>query len=80
MMLRLKTIIDEMKDVPENRLEDVFQFVHALNVKTIKKDVQRKKILSYAGAFSDMPQKEYADFIRETKKIRASLFSRNVDL
>ena len=79
-MLRLKTIIDEMKDVPENRLEDVFQFVHALNVKTKKKDAQRKKILSYAGAFSDMPEKDYAGFVRETKRVRASLFIRSLDL
>lgn len=72
--------MDEMKDVPANRLEDVFQFVHALNAKTKKKESLRKKILSYAGAFSDMSDKDYAGFIRETKKTRARLFNRSIDV
>lgn len=72
--------MDEMKDVPANRLEDVFQFVHALNVKTKKKESLRKKILSYAGAFSDMSAQDYAGFIRITKKTRDRLFNRSIDV
>ena len=79
-MLTLNTILKEMKDVPVNRLEELYQFVHALTPKPKQKESLRKKILSYGGAFSDMTGKDYTDFINQTKKTRTKLFDRNIDL
>lgn len=79
-MLTLNAILKEMKDVPVSRLEELYQFVHSLTPKTKPTDTLRKKILSYGGAFSDMSQKDYADFLNQTKKTRAKLFDRNIDL
>ena len=79
-MLTLNTILKEMKDVPVNRLEELYQFVHALTPKPKQKESLRKKILSYAGAFSDMTGKDYSGFISQTKKARTKLFDRNIDL
>jgi hypothetical protein len=67
-MLTLNTILEEMKEVPVNRLEELYQFVHSLTPKSKKTEVLRKKILSYGGAFSDMSSKEYAGFVNHTKK------------
>ena len=69
-----------MKDVPVSRLEELYQFVHSLTPKVKRKESLRKKILSYGGAFSDMSNKDYADFLTQTKKTRSKLFDRKVDL
>ena len=79
-MLTLNAILKEMKDVPVNRLEELYQFIHSLTPKTKPTDKLRKKILSFGGAFSDMSNKDYTEFLNQTKKIRANLFDRNIDL
>lgn len=79
-MLTLNTILKEMKDVPVNRLEELYQFVHSLTPTTKQTETLRKKILSYGGAFSDISNKDYADFVSETKKTRTKLFDHNIDL
>jgi predicted flavoprotein YhiN len=79
-MLTLNTILEEIKEVPVSRLEELYQFVHALTPQPKKTEVLRKKILSFGGAFSDMSSKEYASFVNHTKKTRANLFDRKVTL
>lgn len=79
-MVTINTIIKEMKDVPVERLEEVYELVHSLNTKTKAKNNSRKKILSFAGVFSDMSDKEYEDFKSETKKIRNTFLDRDSTL
>ena len=79
-MLTLNTILEEIKDVPVSRLEELYQFVHSLTPKTKQTETLRKKILSFGGAFSDMSSKDYSDFLNQTKKTRTKLFDRNIDL
>ncbi len=57
-----------MKDVPVSQLEELYQYVQSLTPKTKATDTLRKKILSFAGAFSDMSSKDYADFLNKQKK------------
>jgi len=79
-MLTFNAILKEMKDVPVNRLEELYQFVHSLTPTTKQTETLRKKILSFGGAFSDMSSKNYSDYLNQTKKSRAKLFDRNIDL
>lgn len=79
-MLTLNNILKEIKDVPLNRLEELYQLIHSLTPKTKPTEVLRKKILSFGGAFSDMSSKDYADYLKQTKKARAQLFDRNIEL
>lgn len=79
-MLTLNTIIKEMKDVPIDRLEELYEFVHSLTPKTKQTETIRKKILSFGGAFNDMTNKDYTEYFNHTKKSRSKLFDRNVDL
>jgi hypothetical protein len=78
--MTLKPILDEIKDVPVSRLEELYQFVHSLTPKTKKSEGSRKKILSFGGAFSDMSNKDYRDFLNQTKKTRTKLLDRRIDL
>lgn len=75
-MLTLNNIFQEIKEVPVERLEEVYEFVHSLNPKTKHSEKSRKKVLSFAGAFSEMSKKDYADFRKENKNARKTLFER----
>ena len=79
-MLILNAILNEMKDVPAERLEELYQYVHSLSSNTKQTEKVRKKILSFSGAFSDMSEEDYIDFLSQTKKMRTKLFDRNIEL
>ncbi len=79
-MLTFNAILKELKDVPVNRLEELYQFVHSMTPSTKQTQTLRKKILSYGGAFSDMSKKDYTEYLNQTKKSRTKLFDRNIDL
>jgi hypothetical protein len=79
-MLTLNTIIKEIKDVPVNRLEDLYQYVHSLTSSKKQTENLRKKILSFGGAFSDMSNEDYSDFLNQTQKSRTVLFDRKIEL
>jgi hypothetical protein len=78
-MSTLNTIIKEMKDVPVNRLEELYQFIHAMTPKTKHSDTSRKRILAFGGAFSDMSNSDYADFLNQTKKTRTEILDRKFE-
>ena len=68
-MPTINSILREMKDIPVDRLEEVYQFVHSLPSKVQTTVRRRNKIISCGGAFSDMSDKDYAD-LRKTKETR----------
>ena len=79
-MLTLNTILKEMKDIPISQLEELYQFVHSMTPSTKKTENLRKKILSFGGAFSDMSNEDYLDFLNQTKNARTKLFDRSINL
>lgn len=76
-MTILKSIRKEIKDVPVNRLEEIYQMVHALVPSQKHSEAAREKILSYGGSFSDMSNKDYDDFVNFTRNTRSELFDRS---
>jgi hypothetical protein len=70
--------LKEINELPVERLEDVYEFVHAINAKRAKNS--REKIRSFAGAFSDMSSSDYKDFVKHKKKTRSGLFDRDTQL
>ena len=79
-MLTLNMILKELKNVPVDRLEDLYSIIHSLRANTKKSDKTRKKILSFAGSFSDMSENDYNDFLQQTKNARNNLFDRDINL
>lgn len=79
-MLTLDNILREIKNVPVNRLEELYQLVHSLTPKTKQTETIRKKILSFGGAFSDLSNEDYSEYLDQTKKMRTTLFDRKIDL
>ncbi|MEI8202293.1 MAG: hypothetical protein WCH34_04730 [Bacteroidota bacterium] len=79
-MLTLNTILKEMKEVPIDRLEELYQFVRSLSSKNKETNNLREKILSFSGAFSDMSSLDYSELVNHTKEVRANLFDRNIEI
>lgn len=79
-MPTLNTILKEIKNIPVDRLEDLYSIVHSLRANTKKSNSTTKKILSFAGAFGDMSEKDYKDFQKQTKLTRNNLFDRDINL
>ena len=79
-MFTKNSIFKEINDLPTDKLEEVYEFVHSLGTKKKHKKKLSEKILSFAGSFGDMTKKEYADLKKNTKQTRANLFDRNSSL
>lgn len=79
-MLTLNNILREIKNVPINRLEELYQLVHSFTPKSKQNTSMHKKILSFGGAFSDMTDNDYNAYIEHTKETRSALFNRNVEI
>ncbi len=79
-MTTLNAIWEEMQHVPVHKLDDVYDFVHALNPEAKNKEARVRKMMSLAGSFRDMSEKEYKAFLKETREIRKRLFKRRVKL
>ena len=74
-MPTLNTILEELRNVPVERLEDLYSIIHSL-----QSDKTSKEILSFAGSFGDMSEHGYKDFLRQVKQTRQDLFDREIDL
>ena len=79
-MLTLNAILKELRNVPVDRLEDLYSIIHSLQANTKKSDSTSKKILSFAGSFGDMSQEYFNDFLDHTKDTRNNSFDRDINL
>jgi hypothetical protein len=79
-MFTMNNLLREINDLPADRLEEVYQFVHS--IKKEKKGIKsnRTKVLSFAGMFGDMTRAEYSEFKKGIKETRQNSFNRNVDI
>lgn len=79
-MLTLNTILKELRNVPVDRLEDLYSIIHSLRANTKKSDKKSKRILSFAGSFGDMTDTDYNDFRNQARDTRATLFDRDIKI
>ena len=79
-MPTINAILKELKNVPVDKLEDLYSIIHSLQTNIKKTDTKNQEILSYAGAFGDMSKSDYSDFVKHTKQTRDELFDRNINL
>ena len=80
-MLTINAILEEIKDVPVEKLGELYDYVHSLTVSSKAPDKKKKKtVLEFAGAWADMSEEDYQGFVKHTHKVRKELFNRHVDL
>ena len=79
-MITVKTIQNEINYIPVNRLEEVYQLIYSFHRPILKEKLYKSKILDFAGTFNDMSDSDYKDLVSYTKKSRAKLFNRNINI
>lgn len=79
-MPTINTILNELKNVPVDKLEDLYSIIHSLRTDIKKTDIKNQEILSFAGSFGDISESDYNDFVKHTKQTRKNLFDRNINL
>ncbi|OQX99436.1 MAG: hypothetical protein B6I24_02630 [Bacteroidetes bacterium 4572_128] len=80
MTVTYQTIINEINQIPVFYLQEAFQILHSFNEKIADKKANRNQILSLAGTWNDMSDKDFQDMINEIKSNRNEIFSKNIEL
>lgn len=69
-------LLEEVYRIPEDRLAEVYKFVHyfRIGIETVRDE--QSDIMHYAGCWRDMPEETFAEFIQDVKTRRRQAFSR----
>lgn len=68
-------IIDEIKKIPESRLYEIYSLLHYFRVGIESAREQSKSVMQFAGAWSDMSDDVFADFMDSVATRRREAFS-----
>ena len=69
-------IIDEIKHIPENKLPEVYDFLHFFRLGLQKSKGPVEQTMKFAGCWDDMPDEVFNDFFEEISQRREIAFSR----
>ncbi|MBI5893408.1 MAG: hypothetical protein HZB79_07140 [Deltaproteobacteria bacterium] len=69
-------VIDEIKRIPENKLPEVYDFLHFFRLGLQKSKGGVEETMKFAGCWDDMPDKIFNDFLDEIRQRRDAAFSR----
>ena len=61
-------------------LRQVDDYLQVLIKRNIEKEANRKAILSLAGSWNDMTEKEFDEFVNEIKNNKEDIFNRDMQL
>lgn len=74
-----KRIIEEIEQIPENKLEEVYTLVHNYRIENLQLEPDpfksSKSVMDYAGAWKDLPDGMLEDFLNEVRTRREEAFS-----
>jgi hypothetical protein len=75
-----QSILRKLSILPVDYLQQVEAFLSQLGEEVHSKEENRQKIMSFAGAWQEMPLEDFEDYLREAKKAGNEAFGREIDL
>jgi hypothetical protein len=69
-MISIDTILNELKKVPADRMDELYAMIHSFRINTKKTENLCEKILSFSGSLADMSETDFKDFERHTRETR----------
>jgi len=75
-----KSVLQKLSLIPVEYLGQVDSFLSALSERARKKKGNKEAIKSFAGAWLDMSDKDFQDYLRAAKETGKELFNREVEL
>jgi hypothetical protein len=67
-------LIEEVQRIPENKIEELYDFVHHFRVGLESTQGQVLPILKFAGCWNEMPEEIFAEFLAEISPRRQQAF------
>lgn len=74
--ITIKQVIEEIKRIPENKLTEIYDFLHFFRLGLQKSNGSMEEIMKFAGCWNDMPDEVFNDFLNEIRERREMAFSR----
>lgn len=76
-LLIKRKVLQEIELIPEDKLADLYNFIHYFRVGLEKSQLTKPKpILAFAGCWKDMPDEIFDDFTTEIRQRRHQAFTR----
>lgn len=75
-----QSILQKLSIIPVDYLQQVDDFLLQLGEELQSKEDNKLEILSLAGAWQDMPEEEFDDYLRQAKKSGDEAFGRDIIL
>ena len=77
--IRVK-VLDEVKLVPDDKLAELYDFVHYFRLGLQTPQGSIRQIMRFAGSWKDMPEEDFAQFSKEISQRRKQAFSGGCDV
>lgn len=68
-------VIKEVQLIPEEKLSEIYNFLHFFRLGIQKSKGNSKEILKFAGSWKDMPEDIFQEFADDIVKRRKNAFS-----
>ncbi len=75
-----QSVLYNLSQIPQVYMYQIDKYLQHLQKEIKRKEANRKAIMAFAGAWNDMPDDDFNDFLNETQAARNSLFNRNFEL
>lgn len=72
----LEKVIEEIRLVPEHKLQEVYDFLHYFRLGLQKPERNSDQIMKYAGCWEEMSEEAFGGFLKEVRERRERAFSR----
>ncbi len=72
-----QSVLYNLSQIPYAYMHQIKRYLMHLSKEVKRKEANQKAIMALAGAWCDMPDEDFNDFMNETKAARNSLFNRN---
>ena len=69
-------VVEEIKLIPEHKLEEVYDFVHYFRIGLQEAGGGRERIMKFAGSWKDLPEETFEAFTHEISERRKRAFLR----
>ena len=70
-----QSILKKLSAVPADYLPQIELYLQNLIAEMQKKEVQKNEILNLAGAWDEMSDENFADFLKHTRLVNENLFN-----
>lgn len=68
-------VVEEISLIPSEKLYEVYDFIRFFRIGIERAKTNKRKVLSFAGCWEDMPDETFNDFMSEITNRRKEAFS-----